>query len=305
MVTVLLATYNGEKYIAEQLDSILEQTYKDIKVVIRDDGSTDNTINIINRYLEIYPETIFICPTTYATGSAAENFFKLLELNSDDYIMLCDQDDVWLPNKVEITLKAMREAESENTPVLVHTDLFVADENLNIISNSFAKFQSLSPNRNSLNNMLMQNNITGCTVMINKPLKELLFTYPKNCAMHDWWLGIIAAAFGKIVYVDTQTMLYRQHGLNQVGAKNTKSPSFLINRIKGINKSKEIYNKIFYHAEFMLENYKEMLNFEQVKLLKAVAGLKNMNRLQKIKTINRFKLHKNSLIRNIVQYFII
>ena len=235
MVTVLLATFNGEKFLEEQLNSLLNQSFSDFRIVIRDDGSTDNTLEIIERYKGISPEKIEICPSGEPTHSAAGNFFKLIELYNDDYIMLCDQDDCWLPDKIEKTLAAMKKTEENfgnDTPILVHTDLKVVDEKLKIINNSFIKLQGLSPNFCELNNLLMQNCVTGCTSMFNKALLEKLFILPSTVAMHDWWIALIAAAFGKIVFLNESTILYRQHSNNEVGAKNVNDFSFIMNSFR-------------------------------------------------------------------------
>lgn len=308
VVTVLLAAYNGEKFIAEQLDSLVNQTYKDLKIVIRDDGSIDATNEIINRYAEIHPDKIEICPFSNPTGSAAGNFFKLLELYKDDYIMLCDQDDVWQPDKVEKTLFFMKEQEEKHgtdTPILVHTDLYVANEKLDILSQSFIKYQNLSTENTALNQILMQNCITGCTVMINRAFHEKLYVFPSKLGMHDWWLGIIAAAFGKIAFLNAPTILYRQHGSNEVGAKNAKSLSFIFEKIKKVKLIKENYKLISLQAEFLRNNYQELLTAKQKRLLDAVADLPNKNRIEKIKTIKKYRLYKNTVLRNIAQLIII
>ncbi len=308
MVMVLLATYNGEKYLEEQLKSILDQTYTDFRIVIRDDGSTDNTLEIINRYAEIFPDKIEVCPTTEPSGSAAGNFFRLIQLYNDDYIMLSDQDDKWLPEKIEKTLTAMKIAEDKNgssTPILVHTDLFVVDKKLNIISDSFIKYQRLTPERTELNHLLMQNSVTGCTVMFNRALHERLFCLPTVTAMHDWWLTLIAAAFGKIVFINSPTMLYRQHSNNEVGAKNARSFSFFMGKLGQIKKMKQNYKVISIQAQFLLENYEEMLNIKQKKLLAAVAELPSLNKTEKIKIIKKHRLYKNTVLRNIAQFILI
>lgn len=308
MVTILLATYNGEKYLEELINSLINQTYKDIKIIIRDDGSTDLTNVIINNYYEIYPDIIEICPTTVPTGSAAGNFFKMLEQYRDDYLMFCDQDDVWLPDKIEKTLYKMKNAENKygaDTPLLVHTDLFVTDADLNKISNSFVKYQKLSPERTGLNELLMQNNITGCTVMLNRALQEKLFVLPYKCAMHDWWIGIVAAAFGKIEYLNSPTILYRQHTDNEVGAKNANNISYLIYKLKNIKATSEIYKTISLQAEFLAANYSSQLTVKQKNLLSAVSGLPKIGRIEKIKTIRKYKLYKNTFLRNLGQYLFI
>ena len=308
MVTVLLATYNGGKYLEEQLKSLIEQTYTDFKIVIRDDGSGDNTNEIISRYSSVFSEKITVCPSSEPTHSAAGNFFKLIEMYTDDYIMLCDQDDRWLPDKIEKTLSVMKASEEKygaDTPILVHTDLYVADEKLSVISDSFIKYQGLSCDNTELNRLLMQNSVTGCTIMFNRALKEKLFVLPKVTAMHDWWLALIASAFGKIEFLNEPTILYRQHGNNEVGAKDYKSLSFLIGRLKKISKAKETYKIISLQAQFLLENYAELLTLKQKKLLEAVATLPEKSKIEKIKTIRKHRLYKNTALRNLVQFILI
>ncbi len=308
MVTVLLATYNGGKFLEEQLNSLLNQSFQDFRIVIRDDGSTDNTLEIIERYKGISPEKIEICQSFEKTRSAAGNFFKLIELYSDDYIMFCDQDDCWLPDKIEKTLNAMKKAEAEfgtDTPILVHTDLKVVDEELNLINNSFIKLQKLSPENTKLNNLLMQNSITGCTAMFNKALLEKLFILPNAVAMHDWWLGLIAACFGKIIFIKEPTILYRQHSNNEVGAKDVNSLSFIIKKLKNFEKMKSMYKTISLQALFLKDNYSEFLDYKQKKLLSDVADLPNKNKWQKIKILKKHRLFKNSVFRKFAQILFI
>ncbi len=288
MVTVLVATLNGEKYLDAQLESLVNQTYRDLRIVIRDDGSSDKTMQIIDKYREIYSDKIEVCPTSSSTGSIAGSFLKLLEEYTDDYVMLSNQDDIWLPEKVEKTLLAMKKAEdrlSADTPLLVHTDLYFTDEKLKKLSDSFVNFQRLSPNMTELNNMLMQNSITGCTVMINRALKERLFVLP-HFSSPDWWLGIIAAAFGEIIFLNTPTVLHRRHSCTK----------------KAIEQVGAGYKIIFKQAEFLAENYADMLSIKQKKLLAAVASLPKLSRINKIKTVRKYSLYQNTLLKNIIQF---
>lgn len=308
MVTVLLATYMGEKYIAEQLESLITQTVKEIRIVVRDDGSTDRTLDIVGDFKNMYPDMIEICTPEQTGLGAAGNFFKMLQIYSDDYIMFCDQDDFWLPDKVEKTLSAMEKAEEKygtNTPILVHTDLAVADEKLNVISPSFAKFQKLDPSRDKLRNLLMQNCVTGCTVMLNRSLQDMLFYLPEKCAMHDWWIALVASAVGKIVYLPESTILYRQHSSNQVGAKNAGSFAFLTAKLANTGKMREMYKIIFCQAATLKDNYSEYLTPKDRKLLSGVSQMRNMSKFKKIKTIKKFGLEKNTLLRTVGQYLLI
>lgn len=308
MVTVLLATYMGEKYIAEQLESLITQTVKEVRIVVRDDGSTDRTLDIVGDFKNMYPDMIEICTPEQTGLGAAGNFFKMLQIYSDNYIMFCDQDDFWLPDKVEKTLAVMKKAEEKhgkNIPILVHTDLTVADEKLNVISPSFSKFQKLDPSRDELGNLLMQNCVTGCTVMLNRSLQDMLFYLPEKCAMHDWWIALVAAAVGKIVYLPESTILYRQHSSNQVGAKNAGSFAFLTAKLANMGKMKEMYKTIFCQAATLKDNYSEYLSLKDRKLLTEVAQMRDMSKLKKIKTIKKFGLEKNTFLRTVGQYLLI
>ena len=242
-VAILLATYNGEKYIKEQLDSIIGQSFSDWHLLIHDDGSKDETVKIIKEYEEKFPEKISILEGA-PQGGAKKNFFYLMKNVDAPYIMFADQDDVWLKDKVKLSVEKMLEAEKEigsDKPILVFADLKVVDEKLEVISESMNKFQSLDPKRVKPENLMIQNVVTGCTSLINKKLLELSV---KECdlskvIMHDWWYALIAAEFGKVSYLDEAVILYRQHGDNSVGAKDVNSAEYAINKLKKSDEIKE------------------------------------------------------------------
>lgn len=304
MVTVLLAVFNGEKYLKEQIESILNQSVKDIKIVIRDDGSTDNSAEIIDFYCKQYPDIVFrVCGNP--TGSAKQNFAELLKNCDDDYIMFCDQDDVWLPDKIERTLAAMKTAEdSQETPILVHTDLKVADQELNIISPSFFEFQQLKQNKVCLPALLVQNYVTGCTVMINHALKERCGEIPNDCIMHDWWLALVAVLFGRLVCVNEPTMLYRQHGDNQVGAKAAYGIAFIKRKLATLSDVRKNYNATYIQAAALLECYGNVLSEQQKNTLDVYCRIPQMNKLEKIKTVKKYEFKKCTRLRVMGQYFL-
>ena len=223
-IDILLATYNGARFLHAQIDSILGQTCQDWRLLIRDDGSTDATPEIIDRYAGQYPGRIEVIHDGRANLGVVGNFSTLMERSDADYIMFCDQDDVWLPEKIAESYKAMRALErrhGSDTPLLVHTDLTVVDEDLNPIHRSFWRYQRLDPERGrSLASMLIQNVVTGCATMANRRLKDMALPLPREIRMHDWWLALVAAAFGQYGYVPRPLVLYRQHGANTLGAKD-------------------------------------------------------------------------------------
>ncbi len=304
MVTVLLATYNGERYLAEQIESLLSQTFNDFNIIIRDDGSADATNRIIDEYVSRFPEKVSKI-TGSPTGAASKNFFELLKAVNSGYVMFCDQDDVWLPEKIEKTYKKMVEVEAANEgkPVLIHSNLKVADGALNVISDSFFEFQAISPERCALNNLLVQNNVTGCTLMMNPPLLALAKRQPESCAMHDWWVALISALFGVSDYIMEPLMLYRQHGDNQVGAKKAKGAGFILRKFKTRKQTAKNYNDAFLQAEELLRLFGDEMSESQKETVGAYASLKTKSKLQKIKTIRKYDFRKNTLVRTIGQYF--
>ncbi len=303
MVTVLLAVYNGEKYLKEQIDSILTQTVKNIKIVIRDDGSGDGSPLIIDDYCSKYPQIISKLEGA-PTGSAKQNFAKLLENCDSDYIMFCDQDDVWLPQKIEKTLAAMQKAEEDGkTPVLVHTDLKVVGHSLNVISPSFFEFQKLIQDDITLSKLLVQNYVTGCTVMINRALKEKCSNIPENCIMHDWWLALVAVLFGKLVCVQEPTMLYRQHESNQVGAKASYGIAFVKRKLATLDKVRENYNATYTQAKSLLDRYDGVLGERQKEIIEIYCKIPRMNKFKKIRTMQKYGFKKCTRLRVVGQYF--
>lgn len=238
-VAIVMATYNGEKYLREQIDSILSQTFQDWTLYIRDDGSNDETVDILKKYHESYPQKIVIIDDPNIVGGGSkENFAASLrwvsQHNPHKYYMFSDQDDYWKEDKIQETLIKMREIEQHSDgPILVHTDLAVVDENLQIMGNSFMKYRALNPEVKDLRHLLVQNNITGCTMCWNEQLNELLHLENPDVAMHDWWIALTAASFGTIGYVNKPTILYRQHGDNVVGATRVNTIGFIIKRLTG------------------------------------------------------------------------
>lgn len=307
MVDILMATFNGELYIEEQINSIINQTYKDWTLYIRDDGSNDDTIKIINRYTIQYPEKIILLDDKNKGLGAKLNFSELMKKSNSKYCMFADQDDVWLNNKIEITLKKMKEVESingRNIPILVHTNLKVVDENLDIINDSFWKYENLNPEKNSINNIIVQNNITGCTMLMNKKLVELSKNIPKEAIMHDWWIGMIAASFGKIEFVNECTMLYRQHGKNTVGAQKCNSFKFIMNKFSNFDLVAKSINKTIVQADCFRNRFSSQLNYDDYKMITAYCTIKQKNLIERKKILLKNNFFNSGILRNIA-YFIL
>jgi glycosyltransferase involved in cell wall biosynthesis len=223
-IDILLATYNGGKYLRQQLDSIIGQTNSTWRLIIRDDGSTDNTLDIIEEYWTLHPDHIILMHGNGENIGVVRNFSLLLDLATADYVMFCDQDDIWLPEKITSTLEKMLETEKQYgnaMPLLIFTDLIIVDEDgSGVRADSFWEYQQLEPDSvTRLNRLLLQNIPTGCTIMINRALREKGRPIPAEAAMHDWWLTLVAAVFGSNVYLPQATVRYRQHGMNVCGVE--------------------------------------------------------------------------------------
>ncbi len=221
-ISICMATYNGGQFLRQQLESILAQSNQDWQLLVRDDGSDDNTMRIVEDYADRLPSKIRLVTDNGSRLGASLNFGKLLEHANTEYIMFSDQDDVWLPNKIELTLNAMKAAERiyPDKPILVHTDLQVMDSELNTIADSMWSYQKLLPEAgDDLDRIMAQNVVTGCTVMINRRARAVSTPVPGEAIMYDWWLALNVCRHGKIIYVSISSILYRQHSRNRIGAQ--------------------------------------------------------------------------------------
>ncbi|QQE79208.1 glycosyltransferase family 2 protein [Alicyclobacillus sp. SO9] len=299
-VDILLSTFNGANYLKEQLESILSQTYPYWRLIIRDDGSTDDTLEIINGFIEQERERVLLITDDFRRLGPSLSFSTLLSRANAPYVMLCDQDDVWLPDKIEISRAKMKNLEKENPeyPILIHTDLQVVDAALNKINDSFWKFQNIDPRVSELGTLLVQNNVTGCTVMINHQLKKLAYPIPRGAIMHDWWLALVASAFGHIEPVKSPSLKYRQHASNQVGASAYGFKLFL-GRIAAFKTLKRSVDDCRNQAGEFLDKFHDLLSKNQVCTLEAFQGLSRGSFVSKLYRINKYKLHKQGLIRRL------
>lgn len=248
MITILMASYNGERHIGEQIESILRQTVQEFRLIIQDDGSSDQTFTIAGTYADKYPEKIICMQNEFPTGSAKGNFFLMLRRLKDaignmqnpdraardlqnvfsgekqpDYIIFADQDDVWKADKLEKLQKRMRRMEErfgKATPLLVYSDLEVVDENLQTIHPSMQRMMGHGIGGKRLRELLVENDVTGNSLMMNAALLGIFFE-PLNAPMHDWYLALLARVYGEIEFLDENLTLYRQHGFNSLGAKKT------------------------------------------------------------------------------------
>lgn len=317
MIKVILCSRNGEAYIGEQIRSILGQTGADIRLLVSDDASRDATPAVLKQLAEQNPGKMTVVEQETPSGSACAHFLKVLSLygKDADYVMFSDQDDVWDPDKAERTLAEMRRAElvyGKNTPVLVHCDSRVTDRDLHVICGSYVRYQKMSPQRSRLNQLLVQNNVTGGAMMINRSLAALVTgrPLPVHAVMHDHWIALTAAAFGRIVYLDRPLYSYRQHGDNDLGAQQGSRIMEVLNRFGLLRKdgkskadmdrhSRETYTALLRQAAEFYRTYRDLLNGKQKRMLHAFVMMKDENRVRKIAAIVRYGFTFNKLHRTI------
>ena len=304
-IAILMATYNCDAYVAQQIDSIFDQTYTDWELIIRDDNSTSrSTVNIITKYQTRHPDKIHLIQGTTNLG-ACQNFSYLLQNCESDYYMFSDCDDVWLSAKVEKSFAKLLEMEREHgtaSPLLVHTDSTVVTSSMNILGESLWRFQNIQPDReHSLRKFIIRNTITGCTVILNKALRDIIGPIPGDAIMHDWWIALVAAAFGKIDYVDEPTMLYRQHDTNSIGAKKWSVRQILDTSIRSDYIKKRLHKKQLQIKAF-LERYGYRLSAHDGKLLRTFADCNSLGFLERRYEFIKYGLFEDNLIRNIGMY---
>ncbi len=197
-VAVVLATFNGERYLKRQLDSLLSQTYGNFKICISDDCSSDDTLKIVRSYKERFPDKVFYTVNAQNVGYV-KNFEKLLARTRERYIAFCDQDDIWESEKLEVSMSAMLEMERsfKQKPLLVHSDLSMIDEKGALLSPSYFTYRNYRLNdERDLGHILGPCGVMGNTVLINAKLRELVLPFPKKLDNHDYWVAVNAELFG-------------------------------------------------------------------------------------------------------------
>ena len=311
-VAVLMAVYNGARFLGQQVESIIQQSYaQHLHIYVRDDGSTDGSAQLLLDIQSRFPGKITIVEDEDCNLGIIGNFQRLMECASEseaDYFMFADQDDFWFPDKVAVTLAKMQQTEQQSgaiTPTLIHTDLCVAGANLEIIDASFWHYEHLHPARSAIQQLCMQNTVTGCTVMINRPLLEKSLPMPLDVITHDWWLALIASTSGVVRFVPRATMLYRQHGNNDTGAKHFDF-AYMIQSIRRFAKQQLFWTTLKRHQDQTSALIKrcgdDLSTTDFARLRNFVSLTKNCSTNVRVTTIFRLGFTRHGIIRNIVLF---
>lgn len=305
MIKIIMGTYNGAKYIRDQLDSIRNNSIVNWELYISDDHSTDATLDIVEEFAKEQKQKVHIFINDAEHG-VASNFLHATykvgcSMSEDDYIMFCDQDDIWDNDKIEVTYSEMislTEKYGCKTPLLVCSDVRVVNERLELIADSFHRMNHYNIKTMDFSHLLMENKVQGCTTMINKALVDQMQYIPRNAYMHDGWCGFIAAVFGKISYIDRPTMLYRQHANNVAGSID------LWQDVKGklgcLSRQKEIVFRTKGQVKEFIEIYgKNGLDSINYAKAEAFATLEEQNFFWRRYSIIRYGLWKSGVLRNL------
>lgn len=215
LLSIAMTTYNGEDFLVQQIDSILNQTYQNFELIICDDCSTDNTISIIKRYINKHAN-IKLFQNTVQLGSV-KNFEQAIRLSKGEYIALSDQDDIWRTDKLQIEMKYIKTLEEQYTaiPLMVHSDLSMIDENNVHIASSYFKFKNYTlEEKKDLSHILGPCGVMGNTILMNRLLKDHILPFPPSLAVHDYWIALINELYGKRSTLHQPLVAYRIHQKN-------------------------------------------------------------------------------------------
>lgn len=294
-VNILMSTYNGQQFLAEQIRSIQEQTFSDWTLLIRDDGSSDQTKDLLQEFARQDSRIRLIDLEEQNNLGVIKSFHRLLQYEKADYYFFSDQDDVWLPDKLEVSLQEARFYPTDQ-PLMVYMDLTVVNQDLQVMSESMIRSQSHHANT-QLVEELTENTVTGGVAMINHALAEL-WSGTEDILMHDWYLALLASALGKLVFIDKPGELYRQHADNVLGARTLSKrfkkwirPHILFKVYWDLIKNSQK------QASFLLER---PLSPADRELVQAFVTIMDKPMLERYRILKKFGLRKNKTFHTFV-----
>ncbi|WP_019317312.1 glycosyltransferase family 2 protein [Streptococcus mutans] len=295
-VNILMSTYNGQEFIAQQIQSIQKQTFENWNLLIRDDGSSDETPKIIADFAKSDARIRFINADKRENFGVIKNFYTLLKYEKADYYFFSDQDDVWQPQKLELTLASV-EKENNQIPLMVYTDLTVVDRDLQVLHDSMIKTQSHHANT-SLLEELTENTVTGGTMMVNHCLAKQWKQCYDDLIMHDWYLALLAASLGKLIYLDEITELYRQHESNVLGARTWSK------RLKNWLRPHRLVKKYWWLVTSSQQQASHLLELDlpaaNKAIIQAYVTLLDQSFLNRIKWLKQYGFAKNRAFHTFV-----
>jgi glycosyltransferase involved in cell wall biosynthesis len=309
-ILILLAAYNGAAYLAEQIESIRRQSFTRWRLLVRDDGSSDGTPEVVRRWAG-RDTRIELHTDGRGRLGVVGNFAALAEAalqTPAPYVAFADQDDVWHPEKLAWQLACMEAAQREapaGTPIAVHSDLAVVDQALRPLHPSFLRYQGLwhEPDR-PLRTLVVQNFVTGCTLLANRPLLKVAVPFPPEALVHDWWLALCAAAAGRLEFVPRATVFYRQHGGNAIGAKRWWSPR-LWPKLRQLRTRGRSLRESVGQAEALRQRLLDLCQtIEGERFLKAYLQIwdDHAGAMRRVRQVDRLHVRRQGWLRNVIMF---
>ena len=274
-------------------------------MLVQDDGSDDATPGLLTELFRGDPRFIPGAESGRHLG-AAGNFLSLIRQADADFVLLCDQDDIWKPEKTAVLKQAMKDASARygaDTPLLVHSDCSLIDESGKPIGDSFFRHQGWDPEAVTLSRLLVQNNVTGCTLVMNRPLCRLVAEHgqAKDLFMHDWFIALTAAAFGRVIFVDQALTAYRQHSGNEIGASRMGLLARGIRAVAGRKKAKRRILLTYTHTLVFCRLYGDLLPEEARKTTSEYLATRHMKKIPRVLAVRRLNCTMQSPVTRLGQ----
>jgi glycosyltransferase involved in cell wall biosynthesis len=313
-IHVLLAAYQGEKFLSEQIKSIIKQKTNNafsMKITMGTDPSNDRTREIADHYAGSH-HAIEHKANANASGGALANFGKLMEMatkSDSEYFALADQDDYWYKDKLIKSFSRMAEIEKSSEkgmPILIFTDSQIVNEDMSLVAESFWKYEGLDPMAcNNYKKVTFQNVGQGCTFLFNRELLEQALPLPKEARMHDHWLMLVASVFGITSYIEEPTLSYRQHSSNVVGSEGHSLFKTINRVIHKANTIKSAINASEAQAEAFFKRFNEKMNPEQRRFFQFVSNLNSLSVVQKRAFLLKNRIEMSTIDRTMGLYVFI
>lgn len=299
MIAVLMSTYNGENYLKEQIDSILNQTYSDFEIYIRDDGSTDGTKKIVESYNN--PRIKYVQGENLGPSGS---FFALLNMvPTAEFIFFSDQDDVWYPEKLEIMLEEIKKY--EGIPTMVFSDFAMIDFSGKCVASSYSEYANLQVSAGSvgINKIIAQPYVFGCASVINRDLADMVLTPPNGIEMHDCWISLVAAAIGKLIYMPQQTIAHRFHSSNATGKSGQDSNVSRLMRVTRDIKAQIQNTKLrLSQVNLLLEELEEKINSESLEVLGKLSAAMKKGKVATVRELRKFGVSRQKKLNTLFFY---
>lgn len=306
-VDILLSTFNGSSYLRDQLDSIIAQTFSCYRVLIRDDGSSDGTCELLRNYSAIHTEIEIV---EYGTNlGVTKSFAKLLSYSDAEIIIFCDQDDVWKPEKLAKFISVFQEEEKRSgvaSPCLIVSEMECIDGSGDKINRLFSDIHSINLAHSEFSRLLLQNVVTGAACGFNKSLLTIAQEGCEEAYLHDWWFALAAAAFGKIIVIDQPLVDYRIHENNVVGASsvNLERVQRIGSLVRLRTKIDEVFRRSLTQAEKFERIHKLRLSENQAKLINEYIRVNEKSFIQRRRWMFKNKIRFSSFWRNLAAFIL-